>query len=455
MPIGWQVNTGPPGGALPTIGSSEQFRQNTWPAGVNYPPRIMARVGKDGVVAIIAQDYNFALGDTLRSTCSADGVSGYMVGHAITPRNSDGTVIANAVLSPVVYYAGGGAAGVPIINASLATSTDLGGNSRGCLISDMLTPGKPQLYLTAHTKYYYRWDGGTRVVTNVSPSVAPSCSCSTNLATAPACADNKISNTTLCSFTKNNVDRGVFQVVAPNGDQLSSLPTTMSGYRGLPGVSVDSRVNPGTMLTSQMNYERYCNFYFTDSSTMYIADAAFNSDKTQNWYSAQIDKLNWAPGIHRYKKDSAGKWSFAPEAQGSSALAGGIIDGGFAANDLTIGTCRKETYVFWASSDFQNAANVNNHTSLGSRLRYYKASNGDIQTIASNNVVYGLNQTNINSVMWRGVQWVPCTDMSNTCPGEKTNTKDMCATVSSGATSAFAGAAAAAIAAAGAVAQLL
>ena len=230
----------------------------------------------------------------------------------------------------------------------------------------------------------------------------------------------------------------------------------MSGYRGLPGVSADSRVNPGTKLTSQMNYERFCNFYFTDPNTMYIADAAFNSNTGTNWYAAQTDKLNWAPGIHRYKKDATGKWSFAPETQGSSASAGGIIDGGFAANDLTIGTCKKETYVFWASADFQNAANVNPHTSLGSRLRYYRpASNGDIQTFASSNVVYGLNQTNINSVMWRGVQWVPCTDMSNTCPGEKTNTKDMCATVSSGATSAIAGAAAAAIAAAGAVAQLL
>ena len=77
-PIGWQIMTGPSAGGLPTIGANEQYRQSTWPAGWNYPPRIMARVGKDGKVAIIAQDYNFALGDTLRSTCSADGVSGYM-----------------------------------------------------------------------------------------------------------------------------------------------------------------------------------------------------------------------------------------------------------------------------------------------------------------------------------------------------------------------------------------
>ena len=321
MPIGWQVKTGPPGGGLPTINANAQFRQATWPDGVNHPPRIMARVGKDGVVAIIAQDYNFALGDTLRSTCSADGVSGYMVGHAIQPVFPNGTAMPSAVLAPVMYYAGGGVAGTPIINASIATTTDLGGNSRGCLISDVLTPGKPQLYLTAHTKSYFRWDTGVRQVTGVYPAVADACACATNPANpAVPCPANSPVTPTQCSFTSHNVDRGVFQVVAPNGDQLSSLPTTMSGYRGLPGVSADSRVNPGTKLTSQMNYERFCNFYFTDPNTMYIADAAFNSNYGTNWYAAQTDKLNWAPGIHRYKKDATGKWKLCPGDPGLQCL---------------------------------------------------------------------------------------------------------------------------------------
>jgi hypothetical protein len=303
-----------------------------------------------------------------------------------------------------MYYAGGGAAGVPIINASLATSSDLGGNSRGCLISDVLTPGKPQLYLTAHTKYYFRWDTGVRTVTGVTPAVADACACSTNPASpAVACSASSVST---CSYTSNNVDRGVFQVVAPNGDQLASLPTTMSGYAGLPGISVNTRVNPGTKLTSQMNYERFCNFYFAAPDLMYVSDAAFNSNSATNWYGAQTDKLNWAPGIHRYKKVS-NVWTFSPETQGTSNAAGGIIDGGFAANDLTLGKCGAETYVFWASADFQNAANVNTHTSLGSRLRYYKPSNGDITTTAASATVYGLDQTNINSVMWRGIQQVP------------------------------------------------
>ena len=88
-------------------------------------------------------------------------------------------------------------------------------------------------------------------------------------------------------------------------------------------------------------------------------------------------------------------------------MSGGIIDGGYAANDLTIGQCRGETYVFWASADFQNSRNVNSHTSLGSRLRYYKPSNGDVNTFANSANVYGLSQSNINSVMWRGIQCAP------------------------------------------------
>jgi hypothetical protein len=403
-PVGWQVMTGPPGGGLPTIGSNAGFRQTTWPEGVNFPPRIMARVGKDGKVAIIAQDYNFAKGDTLRSTCSADGVSGYMVGHAIQPVFNNGSAMPTAILAPVVYYAGRGAAGVPIINASLATSTDLGGNARGCLISDMLTPGKPQLYLSVHTKYYFGWDTGLRNVTGVVPAPANACSCSTNPANPRvACTPPSGGSVATCNYITHNVDRGVFQVVAPNGDQLASLPTTMSAYTGLPGISVNSRVNPSTKLTSQMAYERYCNFYFSDPNTMYISDAAFNSNAATNWYAAQTDKLNWAPGIHLYKKIN-NVWTFAPETRGPSSAAGGIIDGGFAANDLTLGKCGTETYVFWASADFQNAANVNAHTSLGSRLRYYKPSNGDISNIATSANVYGLDQTNINNIMWRGIQ---------------------------------------------------
>ena len=51
-PAGWQVKTGPSGGGLPTIGANANYRVPTWPDGVNYPPRVMARVGKDGKVAI-------------------------------------------------------------------------------------------------------------------------------------------------------------------------------------------------------------------------------------------------------------------------------------------------------------------------------------------------------------------------------------------------------------------
>lgn len=196
-----------------------------------------------------------------------------------------------AVLAPVMYYAGRGAAGVPIINASLATSIDLGGNARGCLISDVLTPGKPQLYLTVHTKYYFRWDTGVRTVTGVTPTVADACSCATNPANPKvACSASSVAT---CNYVTHNVDRGVFQVVAPNGDQLSSLPTTISAYAGLPGISADSRVNPDKMLTSQMNYERYCNFYLAAPDLMYISDAAYNSNNAQNWYVAQTNKLNW------------------------------------------------------------------------------------------------------------------------------------------------------------------
>ena len=93
--------------------------------------------------------------------------------------------------------------------------------------------------------------------------------------------------------------------------------------------------------------------------------------------------------------------------QGPSNMSGGIIDGGYAANDLTIGQCRGETYVFWASADFQNSKNANPHTSLGSRLRYYKPSNGDVNTFAASASVYNLGQSNINSVMWRGIQCAP------------------------------------------------
>ena len=88
-------------------------------------------------------------------------------------------------------------------------------------------------------------------------------------------------------------------------------------------------------------------------------------------------------------------------------MSGGIIDGGYAANDLTIGQCRGETYVFWASADFQNSKNANPHTSLGSRLRYYKPSNGDVNTFANSANIYGLSQSNINSIMWRGIQCAP------------------------------------------------
>ena len=196
-----------------------------------------------------------------------------------------------AVLAPVMYYAGRGAAGVPIINASLATSIDLGGNARGCLISDVLTPGKPQLYLTVHTKYYFRWDTGVRIVTGAMPPQADACSCTTNPANPKvACSASSVET---CNYVTHNVDRGVFQVVAPNGDQLSSLPTTISAYAGLPGISADSRVNPDKMLTSQMNYERYCNFYLAAPDLMYISDAAYNSNRTGNWYTAQTNKLNW------------------------------------------------------------------------------------------------------------------------------------------------------------------
>lgn len=458
MPVGWQVQLGPldseaAGYGLPTVGQFAKYRQSTWPDGVNYPPRILARVGVDGKIAIIAQDYNAMFGDTLRSTCSYDGESGYMVGHATAPRDGNGFILPDPLkkASPVMYYAGKGASGVAILENSIATSIDDFGNSRGCYITDVLTPNKPKLYVSVHTKYYFQWDSGVNVVSN-------KCSCSTNPATPKvACSASSVAT---CALPANNIDRGVFAIDTPD-DKLPTGANTAT-YRGLPGLSADSRDSSREKrLTSHQNYERYCNFYFTDSNTMYISDAAYNTQSNgANWYTAQTYKLNYAPGIHKYVKNASGTWSYTPRAGYSSSIdttTGGVIDGGFAANDLTVGKCDGVQYVFWASVDFQMAQKNPSSPipdSLGSRLRYYKDDNGDIDNIAKMTDLFSLDAKSANYMMWRGIQWVPCTDTSNTCPG-KVNTRNICASKGSGAISSSAGLVTAAVAVAGTVAAAL
>lgn len=448
MPVGWQVLDGPPGGGLPTTGANEKYRQSTWPDGVNFPPRIVARVGVDGKVAIIAQDYNAMLGDTLRSTCSYDGETAYMVGHATAPKDNNGVVLPDAQnkSSPVMYYAGKGAAGVAILENTIATSVDTFGNSRGCYISDALSPGNPKLYVTVHTKYYFQWDTGLNPVSN-------KCACNT---TNPAKVPCTASPWTKCKLPDMNIDRGIFEVVTTDG----KLPigSNKADYKGLPGISADSRdLTREKKLTSHQNYERYCNFYFVDPSTLYISDAAYNSGN--NWYNAQTYNLNYAPGIHKYVKNTAGDWVFT-ERKGYSTSGetktGGVIDGGYAANDLTVGKCDGTQYVFWASVDFQNAKSttVPAPASLGSRLRYYKDDNGDIANIATMSSIFGLDSVSNNYMMWRGIQWVPCTDTSSTCPG-KVNTRSICSSKSSGSVANSIGLATAAVAVAGTVAAAL
>lgn len=470
MPIGWSVKTGPGSGKLPTINANLQYRQSTWPEGVNYPPRIVARVGVDGKIAIIAQDYNAMNGDTLRSTCSYDGESAYMVGHAMPPFGSDGSAIADPYTksSPIMYYAGKGAAGVAILENTIAQSTDTYGNSRGCYISDALSPGKPKLYVTAHAKYYYQWDTGRSNYWANNPSTdAPiACACNTTNPAKVKCEGQLVPNPVpivacQASGTANtNIDRGVFEITTLDG----KLPTGTSkaDYKGLTGVSADSR-DPSsreTVITSIVNFERFCNFYFTDSNTMYVSDAAWNTGT--NWYATQASKTGgnnmvYAPGILKFVKDNSGAWKFTPRvgyATSGETITGGVIDGGYASNDLTVGKCDGKQYVFWASADFQNAGGTG--ASLGSRLRYYRDDNGDIANIAamSDSTTFGLNSTMINTMMWRGIQWVPCTDTSNTCPG-KVNTRNICTSKGSGAISNSAGLVTAAVAVAGTVAAAL
>jgi hypothetical protein len=411
MPVGWNILNGPPGGGLPTIGTNAQYRQSTWPDGVNFPPRIVARVGVDGKVHIIAQDYNAMLGDTLRSTCSFDGISAYMFGHATYPKDNEGYVLpdANIKSSPVMYYAGKGAVGVAILPNTLATSVDTFGNSRGCFISDTFSPGTPKLYVSVHTKYYFQWDTGRNIVSN-------KCACNT---TNPAKVPCTVSQWTECSLPNMNIDRGIFEVITSDG----KLPigSNQASYVGLPGISADSRdLTREKMITSYQNYERYGNFQFVDINTLYISDATYNSGT--NWYNAQTYNMNYAPGVHKFVKNTAGNWVFT-ERKGYSTSGetrtGGVIDGGYATTSLVIGKCSGQEYVFWASTDFQNAKSTANPplASLGSRLRYYRDDTGAISNIASVSDLFSLSSSTINSMMWRGVQFVPCTDMSNTCPG--------------------------------------
>jgi hypothetical protein len=194
---------------------------------------------------------------------------------------------------------------------------------------------------------------------------------------------------------------------------------------------------------------------------MYVSDAAYNTQSNgANWYNAQTFNLNYAPGIHKYVKNASGTWAFTPRAgysASSDTKTGGVIDGGFAANDLTVGKCNGVQYVFWASVDFQMAQKNPSSPipdSLGSRLRYYKDDNGDIANIATMTDLFSLNAKSANYMMWRGIQWVPCTDTSNTCP-TKVNTRNICATKGSGAISSSAGLVTAAVAVAGTVAAAL
>ena len=419
MPVGWNILNGPPGGDLPTIGTNAQYRQSTWPDGVNFPPRIVARVGVDGKVHIIAQDYNAMLGDTLRSTCSFDGISAYMFGHATYPKDNEGYVLPDAHIksSPVMYYAGKGAVGVAILPNTLATSIDTFGNSRGCFISDTFSPGTPKLYVSVHTKYYFQWDTGRNIVSN-------KCACNT---TNPAKVPCTVSQWTECSLPNMNIDRGIFEVITSDG----KLPigSNQASYVGLPGISADSRdLTREKMITSYQNYERYGNFQFVDINTLYISDATYNSGT--NWYNVQTFNMNYAPGVHKFVKNTAGNWVFT-ERKGYSTSGetktGGVIDGGYATTSLVIGKCSGQEYVFWASTDFQNAKSTANPplASLGSRLRYYRDDTGAISNIASASDLFSLSSSTINSMMWRGVQFVPCTDMSNTCPGT-VNSNYMC-----------------------------
>jgi hypothetical protein len=334
MPIGWSVLTGPYplGGSLPTINENAQYRQSTWPNGWNYPPRIVARVGVDGRISIIAQDYNAMQGDTIRGTCSYDGESAYMLGHAMMLYNNDGTAIPDPFTktSPVMYYAGNGASGVPILENTFSSALDLFGTSRGCLISDALSPGTPKLYVTTHTRHYFQWDKGS---TN---SFYPTrCSCNS---TNPPKVECRHANypwyaCQAVGSDSTNIDRGVFEISTIDGKL--PLGTNKADYRGLAGISADSRdQSRETILTSVANYERFGNFHFTDAKTMFVPDASYNAGS--NWYNAQSSRpgannMLYAPGIHKYVMNSTGYWKFTPRVGYSTSgetITGGVIDGG-------------------------------------------------------------------------------------------------------------------------------
>ena len=111
-PLGWSVNnaTVTPAGMGPT----------TWPVGSFFAPRVFAALTATGAITVIAQSSNTFQHDTLRSVCSADGVSAYAVGHGIIAVDGTGTAISSATNGPVQYFARGSSVGTLILNSTFS-----------------------------------------------------------------------------------------------------------------------------------------------------------------------------------------------------------------------------------------------------------------------------------------------------------------------------------------------